>query len=109
MDIKKTIYFNIDMEKTGRKLQSVIDEAGYEVKEIQEYLHLACPQPVYRWFKGKMLPTVDHLYMLSILLGVHMEELLVARTAESKITADFEENRHYLQRFKAYRQQFCVI
>lgn len=47
------------------------------MKEIQELLHLSCPQPVYRWFKGQALPSVDHLYALSKLLCVHMEELLL--------------------------------
>lgn len=73
------IYPNIDMERTGMKLRFAIKTAGYDVRTIQEYLHLSCPQPIYRWFKGKILPSVDHLYMLSILLGLHMEELLVPR------------------------------
>lgn len=70
-------YQNIDMKKTGKLLKTKIEQAGYSVKEIQERLLLSCPQPIYRWFKGKILPSVDHLYMLSRLLGVHMEELLV--------------------------------
>ena len=71
------MYPNIDMERTGQKIQWMVKKAGYSVKYIQEYLNLSCPQPVYRWFKGKVLPTVDHLYALNILLKVHMEELLV--------------------------------
>lgn len=66
----------IDVEQTGRWLKYCLKEAGYSVKEVQGYLHLECPQSIYRWFKGKMLPTVEHLYSLSKLLGVHMEELL---------------------------------
>ncbi|MBQ2986352.1 MAG: helix-turn-helix transcriptional regulator [Tyzzerella sp.] len=54
-------------------------KSGYTVKDIQEYLQLSCPQPIYRWFKGMMLPTVDHLYALSILFGIHMEELIVPK------------------------------
>ena len=72
-------YRNIDMERTGKKLEHCIRLAGFSVKEIQEYLQLSCPQPIYRWFKGKILPSVDHLYMLSLLLEMHMEELLVAK------------------------------
>lgn len=73
------IYPNIDMEQTGKRLKTLITNAGYDVKYIQKYLHLSCPQPVYRWFGGKVLPSVDHLYSLSKLLGVHMEELLVPK------------------------------
>lgn len=70
-------YPNIDMQKTGALLKKKVEEAGYTVKELQEKLMLSCPQPIYRWFKGKVLPSINHLYALSQLLHVHMEELLV--------------------------------
>ena len=71
------IYHPIDQVKTGLKLKTLLKSAGYDVKYIQEYLHLSCPQSIYRWFKGKVLPSVEHLCALSKLLNVHMEDLLV--------------------------------
>lgn len=71
------MYQPIDQIKTGMKLKKMLKAAGYSVKDIQKYLHLSCPQSIYRWFKGKILPSVDHLYALSRLLNVHMEDLLV--------------------------------
>lgn len=76
---EKITYPNIDMKMTGLRLKRLISNAGYTVKDIQNYLHLSCPQPVYRWYKGQILPSVDHLFMLSELLNVHMEELLVKK------------------------------
>lgn len=67
----------IDQTKTGIKLKAMLKIAGYDVKYIQEYLHLSCPQSIYRWFKGRALPSVEHLCALSKLLNVHMEDLLV--------------------------------
>ena len=67
----------IDQVKTGIKLKKTLKAAGYDVRDIQEYLHLSCPQSIYRWFKGKILPSVEHLCALSKLLNVHMEDLLV--------------------------------
>lgn len=78
---EKVTYPNIDMEMTGLKLKRLISNAGYTVKDIQKYLHLSCPQPIYRWYKGRILPSVNHLLMLSELLNVHMEELLVKKTS----------------------------
>lgn len=75
-------YQNIDLIKTGEKIENMIRNAGYDVKYIQSYLQLSCPQPIYRWFRGQILPTVDHLYMLSKLLKVHMEDLLVQKQEE---------------------------
>ena len=64
------MYENIDMERTGILLKEMFDKSGYTVKDIQKILHLSCPQPIYRWFKGNILPSVDHLYVLSRLLKV---------------------------------------
>ena len=71
------MYHPIDQEKTGKKLKIMLKSAGYDVKYIQNYLHLACPQSIYRWYKGKVLPSVENMAALSLLLEVHMDELLV--------------------------------
>ncbi len=76
---KRITYPNIDMKQTGRKLKHIIESAGYTPRMIQEYLHLSCVQPIYRWYKGLILPSVDHLLMLSELLDVHMEDFLVKK------------------------------
>lgn len=48
------MYENIDTEKTGILLKELFDRYGYTVKDIQKILHLSCPQPIYRWFKGSI-------------------------------------------------------
>ena len=72
-------YPNIDMKQTGIRIKHIVETAGYTPSMIQEHLHLSCVQPIYRWYKGKILPSVDHLLMLSELLNVHMEDLLVKK------------------------------
>ena len=76
---QKPTYPNIDLQRTGQKMKRMIESAGYTPRMIQEYLHLSCVQPIYRWYKGLILPSVDHLFMLSELLGVHMEDFLVKK------------------------------
>ena len=76
---KRITYPNIDMQRTGQKIKYIIESAGYTPRMLQEYLHLSCVQPIYRWYKGLILPSVDHLFMLSELLGVHMEDFLVKK------------------------------
>ena len=68
---------SIDIIETGKHLKTLAQRSGYSVKYIQQYLGLSCPQPVYRWYKGVILPSVDNLLRLSELYRVHMEELLV--------------------------------
>ena len=68
---------SLDAVQTGRKIENAIKQSGYSIRELQEMLGLSCPQPIYRWIRGRTLPSIDNLYMLSRILGVPMDELLV--------------------------------
>lgn len=107
---QKQTYPNIDMQQTGEKLKYMIESAGYTPKMLKEYLHLSCVQPIYRWYKGLILPSVDHLFMLSELLGVHMEDFLVKKNT-IPIIVDFEQ--FYLRdgsaRLSAYYKKYLQI
>ncbi|MDD6618442.1 MAG: helix-turn-helix domain-containing protein [Lachnospiraceae bacterium] len=101
----KNGYPHIDMKQTGKLLKRLIFENGYTVKEIQQYLELSCSQPVYRWMKGEILPSLDHMYALSRFFGIHMEEMIVPKQ-EHEI---FIEERIYHQaeaRYAAYYKYF---
>lgn len=82
-------YQNIDMQLTGLWLKKCTTQKGYSAKELQHYLQLSCPQPVYRWFKGQVLPSVNHLYCLSRLLERHMEALLVPEGDASPVAVAY--------------------
>ncbi len=99
----KSAYLSIDMKKTGSKLKRLIKAAGYTPRMLQNILQLSCPQPIYRWYKGVVLPSVDHLFTMSELLGVHMEELLERKgfvTAEGNM--DYWEKQEDMDRFIVY-------
>ena len=51
---KRTTYPNIDLQQTGHKMKHMLESAGYTPRMLQEYLHLSCVQPIYRWYKGKI-------------------------------------------------------
>ena len=102
------MYENIDMKKTGILLKETIEKAGYTVKDIQKILHLSCPQPIYRWFKGIILPSVDHLYVLSRLLKLHMEDLLVARQEDTRLTELHMDLVSGDKRLYEYWRRLCV-
>ncbi len=91
---KRITYPNIDMQRTGKKLKHMIESAGYTPRIIQDYLHLSCVQPIYRWYKGLILPSVDHLFTLSELLNVHMEDLLVKKHA---VLVIYDIEKYYSQ------------
>lgn len=103
------MYQPIDQVKTGMKLKKMLKAAGYSVKDIQEYLHLSCPQSIYRWFKGKILPSVDHLCALSRLLNVHMEELLVLQGQSAAFGIVETEAKSSIKRLTAYAGYFRMV
>lgn len=80
--MSKPVCISLDLKLTGQRIRTVMIEHGYTVRQIQDILNLACPQPVYRWIHGYTLPSVDNLYRLSKLFCVHMEDLLVDGAAD---------------------------
>ena len=102
---------SIDLKKTGLKIKQFAGEQGYSVKDIQKYLCLSCPQPVYRWYKGIILPSVDHLLRLSELFHVHMEELLVKKQDQIvyiEISYSINSRSGFVRRIQEYRKRLAA-
>ena len=77
----------IDPVATGRNIVRLRTERGMTVRDLQEYFGFEEPQAIYKWQRGKSLPTVDNLYALGRLLGVPMEQILVP-VPESSSTSE---------------------
>lgn len=67
----------IDLAATGRNIQRLREERGLTVRDLQAYFGFEEPQDIYKWQKGKSLPTVDNLYALAALLQVTVDDILV--------------------------------
>ena len=76
---KEFEYPQIDVEQTGQRLRWLSKSKGISVRKIQEALSLSSNQAIYDWFNGKTLPTLNNFYALSTLMGVAMEQMLVAK------------------------------
>lgn len=68
----------IDPAATGANIVRLRQKRGLTVRDLQAYFGFEEPQAIYKWQRGQSLPTVDHLYALSALLEVPMDEILVA-------------------------------
>ena len=72
----------------GKVLKAVILATSIAQKLFVANRYLSVseePQAIYKWQRGKSLPTVDNLYALGALLEVPMEEILVPANAKSSI------------------------
>ena len=100
-------YTSMDMILTGQLIKRLVSEAGYSVSEVQNRLGLSCPQPIYRWYKGKNLPSVDNLFMLSSMLGLHMEDFLIQKDEELDLMS-IRENKFIYKRLLEYTKKFLA-
>ena len=69
----------IDMAATGENILRLRKAKGLTVRDLQDWFGFEEPQAIYKWQKGKSLPTVDNLYALGALLEVPMEQILVRK------------------------------
>ena len=69
--------FTINMKKTGARIEALRRRCGYTVKELQEAMEPISCQAIYKWERGKTLPSVDNLVILSELFRVPVDQLIV--------------------------------
>lgn len=70
-------FLTVDLIATGRNIKRLRQAKGLSVKELQDYFGFEDPQAIYKWQQGRSLPRADHLFALSVLLEVTMEQILV--------------------------------
>ncbi len=68
----------IDLPATGANIRRLREAKGLSIRDLQRFFGFEEPQAIYKWQRGQSLPTVDNLYALSALLGVPMNDILVA-------------------------------
>ena len=74
----------IDLAATGENITRLRQARGLTVRDVQAYFGFEEPQAIYKWQRGKSLPTVDNLYALSDLLQVPMNDILVPAEPQSE-------------------------
>lgn len=77
----------IDMVATGQNINKLRQKAGITVKELQDIFGFSTPQAIYKWQHGTALPTVDNLFVLAAVLGVTIDDILVASDLHVTMTA----------------------
>lgn len=81
----------IDAAATGKRIKELCQEKGITVNRIREQLYIGSFQSVYAWFSGKALPDLEHMYLLSRLLGVPMDEIIIGTQEEAYFFVDIKK------------------
>ena len=78
------MYPTINMKATGIRLRQIMDQKKLTAKDVQKYLGLSCVQSIYRWLNGCSMPSVDHLYALSELFQMSIDDMIVGNRTYPK-------------------------
>ena len=75
-----TLPYTIDCKATGKNIHHLMSaHRTYSMETWASVFQLSSPQSIYKWWHGKTLPTVNHLYTLSKILSVPMDGIIVAK------------------------------
>lgn len=69
----------INVKATGLRIRQLLDDADMSVRDLQNVMGFTTPQAIYKWLHGKCLPSIDNLVVLSMVLGVSINEIIVVR------------------------------
>lgn len=74
----------IDVRATGQNIDRLIRERQISVRTLQTYFGFDTPRAIYKWLRGEHLPSVDHLFALSKLLRVPLQDILIEQTQDDQ-------------------------
>lgn len=74
---KIVIHPVVDMNATGLNIKTLREKAGFSVKELAELLEFEAVQGIYHCQKGKTLPTIENLILLSELFNKSINEIVI--------------------------------
>lgn len=74
----------INVRKTGQNITRLLNERQITVRELQSYYGFDTPRAIYKWLRGEHLPSVDHLFALSRLVQVPLQDILIEQTQDDQ-------------------------
>ena len=78
----------IDMDRTGKRITDLRNEAGMSVKDLQDVFGFATPNAIYKWQHGIAMPSLDNLVILAAIFDVAIDDIIVVGTnVDAQISA----------------------
>lgn len=74
----------IDIRSTGQNIERLVKERQLSIRTLQTYFGFDTPRAIYKWLRGEHLPSVDHLFALSKLLRVPIQDILIEQTKDDQ-------------------------
>lgn len=67
----------IDIKATGDHIYHLMTINNLSVKSLQEMMGLSTPPSIYKWIRGKCLPTIDNLVILAHIFDCKIDDIIV--------------------------------
>ena len=99
----------IDPVATGQNIVRLRNARGLSVRDLQAFFGFEEPQAIYKWQRGKSLPSVDNLFALGAILDVSLDEILVPAKPHLNIVSSERQDescRSAFDRLFEIRQKF---
>jgi transcriptional regulator with XRE-family HTH domain len=74
----------VNVTATGEHIKSLRESRNLSVKQLQQRLGFAEPQAIYKWQRGKSLPSIDNLVLLREIFKVGIDNILIVEYMEDK-------------------------
>ena len=72
----------IDLEATGNNIKHLREDAGLSVKKLADIFEFETVQVIYQWQKGKHLPSLENLFLLSCLFKKDINEIVLLKNKQ---------------------------
>lgn len=82
----------INLVKTGENIRRLRESRGLTVRDVQAYFGFEAPQAIYKWERGKSIPTVDNLLALAYLFDVRIDDIIICRAYFHSMSASCRKN-----------------
>ena len=69
----------IDLEATGNNIKHLREDAGLSVQKLADIFEFETTQVIYQWQKGKHLPSLENLFLLSCLFKKDINEIVLLK------------------------------
>ncbi|MBQ7994382.1 MAG: helix-turn-helix transcriptional regulator [Solobacterium sp.] len=69
----------IDMQATGRNIEKLRRLNRLKVVDVQDYFDFNTPQAIYKWERGRSLPSLENLLALAKIYNCAIEDIIVVR------------------------------
>lgn len=101
----------IDPIATGKNIMRLRVARGLTVRDMQAYFGFEEPQAIYKWQRGKTLPSIDNLFALGALFEVSMDDILIPMESKSNIRVLEQQDAPAALHFwrASYHTAFCPI